>query len=82
MPGKFDGLPDKVASINNAVTSLQTSLEGVNAQNLQQFFFMHRHSGSAMDGQTLYGPYLMRDSNNGKTYKLVCANGKLGVQQV
>ena len=80
--GDYKDLPGRINAINDQLVALQSSMQGVNPQNLQQFFVMHRHDGSALGGQALHGPYFIRDTANGKTYKLVCTNGTLGVRVV
>lgn len=54
-------------------------LQGVSPDTVQQFFAGHRHDGSAMGGQILYGPYFISDSANGHTYALKSTNGALSL---
>ena len=71
------GPPAKGAGANSIRGN--AALMGVTGDTLQQFFVMHRHAGGPLDGNSLYGPYFIKDSANGKLYKIVCTNGVLGV---
>lgn len=54
-------------------------LGGVDPQALLQAFVMHSHDGSAMGGKNLYGPYFLKDTSDGHTYKLVSTGGVLSL---
>lgn len=68
---------DKIASAKPGNTSVDIS-----ASTLGTLHLMHRHDGSAMGGQTLYGPYFIRDTTNGNTYKIISKGGVLTLVQV
>lgn len=69
-----------MAAMRRELDTLKRGAGGVNAENLQQFFVMHRHGGDAMGGGNLYGPYFIRDEADGNLYKIICTNGVLSAE--
>jgi hypothetical protein len=55
------------------------SLQGIGPENFEVVFAMHRHDGTSSGGQTLFGPYFVKDPL-GRPWKLVVSvTGVLGV---
>lgn len=64
------------------MSSESHDMQGMGLGNLSVTFSKHRHDGGPAAGETLFGPYLMRDTLNGKTYRLDIVNGVLTPVQV
>lgn len=82
MPGPMDEMRTRLDAAERELSSLKRGMSGVSPENLQQFFLMHAHDGTAMGGKPLYGPYLIRDVANGHTYQIISRNGSLTLQLV